>query len=174
MRWPCPAAPSRAKECPCTSSLASRRIIFPRPPPSRTRSSGSIPRQRFTAYFRTISPTARSETTAAFESIINIKDLPIGDLPRWIFRHQIVELCTAVKGTAFQHIAEQFGAERIYYFDPDIIVAGRLDDLERAGPEHDPAHPPHDGPETDLQAIIDNEHCACGTVFTISASWPFG
>lgn len=106
------------------------------------------------------SPCCPSETTAAFDSIINIKDLPIGDLPRWIFRHRIVELCTAVKGTAFQHIAEQFGAERIYYFDPDIIVTSRLDDLERALDRNTILLTPHmTVPETDLQAILDNEHC---------------
>ena len=105
-------------------------------------------------------PRCPSETTAAFDSIINIKDLPIGDLPRWIFRHRIVELCTAVKGTAFQHIAEQFGAERIYYFDPDIIVTSRLDDLERALDRNTILLTPHmTVPETDLQAILDNEHC---------------
>ncbi len=104
-------------------------------------------------------PRCPSETTAAFDSIINIKDLPIGDLPRWIFRHRIVELCTAVKGTAFQHIAEQFGAERIYYLDPDIIVTSRLDDLERALDRNTILLTPHmTVPETDLQAILDNEH----------------
>ena len=105
-------------------------------------------------------PRCPSETTAAFDSIINIKDLPIGDLPRWIFRHRIVELCTAVKGTAFQHIAEQFGAERIYYLDPDIIVTSRLDDLERALDRNTILLTPHmTVPETDLQAILANEHC---------------
>ena len=105
-------------------------------------------------------PRCPSETTAAFDSIINIKDLPIGDLPRWTFRHRIVELCTAVKGTAFQHIAKQFGAERIYYFDPDIIVTSRLDDLERALDRNTILLTPHmTVPETDLQAILDNEHC---------------
>lgn len=105
-------------------------------------------------------PRCPSETTAAFNSIINIKDLPIAELPRWIFRHRIVELCTAVKGTAFQHIAEQFGAERIYYLDPDIIVTSRLDDLERALDRNSIVLTPHmTVPETDPQAILDNEHC---------------
>ena len=76
-------------------------------------------------------PACSSETTGAFDSIINIKELPIENLPSWIFKHRLVELCTAVKGTAFQHIARRYGAERIYYFDPDIVVLGRLDALER-------------------------------------------
>ncbi len=101
-------------------------------------------------------PVAR----AAFDTIINIRELPIPNLPRWIFRHRIVELCTAVKGTAFQHIRRRFGAERIYYFDPDIIVTSRIDDLERVLDRHSVLLTPHmTVPETELQAILDNEHC---------------
>ncbi len=76
-------------------------------------------------------PDCTASTTDAFDSIINIKQLPIENLPSWIFKHRLVELCTAVKGTAFQFIADRCGAERIYYFDPDILVLGRLDGLER-------------------------------------------
>ena len=81
-------------------------------------------------------------------------------MPRWIFRHRLVELCTAVKGTAFQYIADQLLAERIYYLDPDILVTNRLDDLERAMDRNTILLTPHASvPETDLQAILDNEHC---------------
>src|SRR5262249_10969050 len=94
------------------------------------------------------------------DSIINIRDLPIDDLRSWIFRHRLVELCTAVKGTAFQYIAEKFGAERIYYFDPDILVCDRLDGLERALDRHTILLTPHQYvPDSDLQAIADNEIC---------------
>ena len=99
-------------------------------------------------------------TTAAFDSIINIRELPIPNLASWIFRHRLVELCTAVKGTAFQYIAQRFGAERIYYFDPDILVTSPIDDLERILDRHSILLTPHlSVPETDLQAILDNEHC---------------
>ena len=76
-------------------------------------------------------PKCSPATTAPFDSIINVRDLPIPNLRSWIFKHRLVELCTAVKGTAFQYIAARHGAERIYYFDPDILVFNRLDDLER-------------------------------------------
>ena len=99
-------------------------------------------------------------TTAAFDSIINIQELPIANLPSWIFKHRLVELCTAVKGTAFQYIADQFGAERIYYFDPDILVCNRLDGLNRILDRHSVLLTPHQcHPETDPLAISDNEHC---------------
>jgi hypothetical protein len=105
-------------------------------------------------------PACPPATIAAFDNIINIRDLPIGNLPSWIFKHRLVELCTAVKGTAFQYIASQFGAERIYYFDPDILVLNRLDDLERTLDRHSVLLTPHSSePETDIQAVLDNEHC---------------
>ena len=65
-----------------------------------------------------------------------------------------------MKGTAFQYIAEKYGAEPIYYFDPDIIVANRLDGVERALDHHTILLTPHQYvPETGVQAIWDNEVC---------------
>ncbi len=105
-------------------------------------------------------PACPSATTDAFDSIINIKQLPIENLAAWIFKHRLVELCTAVKGTAFQYIADRTGAERVYYFDPDIMVLGRLDGLERKLDHHSILLTPHMAePETDRQAILDNEIC---------------
>lgn len=105
-------------------------------------------------------PECPADTIAAFDNIINIRDLPIENLSSWIFKHRLVELCTAVKGTAFQYIADRHGAERIYYFDPDILVLNRLDGLERRLDAHSILLTPHQFvPDTDPQAILDNEHC---------------
>ena len=105
-------------------------------------------------------PVCPAATTAAIDNIIHVAELPIENLPSWIFKHRLVELCTAVKGTAFQYIASRFGAERIYYFDPDILVLNRLDDLERMLDRQSILLTPHQSePDTDFQAILDNEHC---------------
>ena len=105
-------------------------------------------------------PVCPDSTTDAFDSIINIEQLPIDNLPCWIFKHRLVELCTAVKGAAFQYIADRMGAERIYYFDPDILVLGRLDGLEQKLDRNSILLTPHlSAPETDNQAILDNEIC---------------
>ena len=107
-----------------------------------------------------VMPECTPALTAAFDHIIHINELPIPNLSSWIFKHRLVELCTAVKGTAFQYIAARFNAERIYYFDPDILVLERLDDLERALDQHTILLTPHQFiPDTDTQAILDNEHC---------------
>jgi hypothetical protein len=106
-------------------------------------------------------PACDPTITAAFDTIIQADELPIPNLPRFLFRHRIVELCTAVKGAAFQHIADVHKADRIYYFDPDIIVAGRLDDLERQLDHDSVLLTPHSiEPESDVQAMMDNERIA--------------
>ena len=103
-------------------------------------------------------PACDPAVTEAFDTIIHATELPIPDIERFLFRHRIVELCTAVKGAAFQHIADVHKAERIYYFDPDIIVAGRLDDMERALDRDSVLLTPHSiEPESDPVAMMDNE-----------------
>ncbi len=87
------------EERPCTSSLASRPITCPRPRRWPTRSSGFTPRRRFTSCSRDQHAGLPAVTTAAFDTIIKIDELPIENLPSWIFKHRLVELCTAVKGT---------------------------------------------------------------------------
>jgi hypothetical protein len=95
-------------------------------------------------------PDCPKVTTEAFDSIINIRELPIERLSSWIFKHRLVELCTAIKGVAFQHIARCYGADRIYYLDPDILVASRLDGLERMLDRHSVLLTPHiTAPEAD-------------------------
>jgi hypothetical protein len=106
-------------------------------------------------------PECPAATTAAFDSVINIRDLPIENLPSWIFKHRLVELCTAVKGMAFQYIAARYGADHIYYFDPDIVVFNRLDGLEQRLSRESILLTPHQlAPESDPQAVIDNEICS--------------
>jgi len=103
-------------------------------------------------------PACPPITRAPFDTIIKLSDLPIGNLPSWIFKHRLVELCTAVKGTAFEYIAATFGCERIYYFDPDILVLGRLDELERTLQRHSVVLTPHlCTPEHDRAAVVENE-----------------
>ena len=108
-------------------------------------------------------PACDPIVTRAFDTVITAEQLPIPNLPRFLFRHRIVELCTAVKGAAFQYIADVHKAERIYYFDPDIIVAGRLDGLQRALDRDSVLLTPHSiapEPSSDVQAMIDNERTA--------------
>jgi hypothetical protein len=125
----------------------------------------SVKRQHPQAVFHLVlcdqMPACPESVTAPFDTIVNVTELPIENLNSWIFKHRLVEFCTAVKGTAFQFIADRFGAERIYYFDPDIVVLGPLGDLERTLDGCSVLLTPHQcKPETDLQAVMDNEVCS--------------
>jgi len=100
-------------------------------------------------------------TLAAFDTIIGLDELPLpANRSGWVFKHRLVELCTAVKGAAFQHIADRFGAERIYYFDPDIVIFQRLEGLQAALDTASVLLTPHQTepePTSAEQAIQDNE-----------------
>lgn len=53
-------------------------------------------------------------------------------IPRWAhfsMKYDIMELNTAVKPYAVQYLMERFDAQRVLYFDPDIIVYNQLDRL---------------------------------------------
>ncbi len=96
-----------------------------------------------------------------FDSLILISDLSIPNINSWIFKHSLIELCTAVKGYAFLEIIARFQAEKVFYFDPDIVVLNsicllidKLDDASILLTPHQTT------PERDKCAIIDNEICS--------------
>lgn len=96
-----------------------------------------------------------------FDSVIVIEELPIPKLPAWIFKHTVVEMCTAVKGPAFLEIARRFDAEKIFYFDPDMVVFSGLDRLARLLDQHSILLTPHQTvPEESFEAVVDNEICS--------------
>src|SRR5215469_2784815 len=59
--------------------------------------------------------------TEKFDSVIALNDLEIPSVKSWLFRHNVVELCTAVKGRALQTLQAR-GFDRVLYLDPDIVV----------------------------------------------------
>ncbi len=95
-----------------------------------------------------------------FDGLITLADLEL-DTPAWLFSHSVVELCTAVKGPALQYIFDALGADKAFYFDPDIAVFGRLDELVAALDRHCALLTPHQCvPEVDDEAVRDNEICS--------------
>lgn len=96
-----------------------------------------------------------------FDSIIAIEELGIPQLRSWIFKHTLVEMCTGVKGVAFQTIMRRYNAQRIIYLDPDIVVLNPLDELLEQLNHHSILLTPHQTvPETQTDAIVDNEICS--------------
>lgn len=78
---------------------------------------------------------------------------------RWMFRHDVVEACTAVKGSALTKLLRRRGAEAVFYMDPDMVVLDRLDKLtDYLASGHSALLTPHTcEPEPDMSSVLDNE-----------------
>ena len=93
-----------------------------------------------------------------FDSLIGLDELGFAADRPWLFSHTLVELCTAVKGRAFQYLFDCCGAAKVFYFDPDTVVFGRLDELCALLDRHSAILTPHQClPEVDVDAVADNE-----------------
>lgn len=93
-----------------------------------------------------------------FDNIILAKDLEIPNFLPWAFKHSVVEMCTAVKGVTFQYLFKNFNAQKVFFLDPDMVVLGSLDELINRLDQASILLTPHQTvPETNQQAIIDNE-----------------
>jgi hypothetical protein len=95
-----------------------------------------------------------------FDRVIWAHDLPIDNIMGWLFSHDVIEACTAVKGPVLRQLIEE-GHDKILYFDPDIAVLGPLDPLVDWLNHYSVLLTPHQlAPDDELQAIIDNEVCS--------------
>lgn len=93
-----------------------------------------------------------------FDSIISAESLPLQNPRAWFYSHTVVELCTAVKGLGVEAIFDRFGAEKVFYFDPDMVIFGRFDELCAALDSASVVLTPHQTePEQTVDAIMDNE-----------------
>lgn len=91
------------------------------------------------------------------DEVVRLEDLEIADLDRWTFEHDVVELCTAVKGAMLCRLLDE-GASKVIYLDPDIAVFESLQEIEDLLDKHNVILTPHLlAPEDEYHAIIDNE-----------------
>ena len=96
-----------------------------------------------------------------FDHVHGIDDLGIPDVKRWLFKHDLVEMCTAVKGPALCKILNEYDADQVMYFDPDIAVLSDLAELQAHLAKTSVLLTPHQAtPEDTDDAIIDNEVCS--------------
>lgn len=95
-----------------------------------------------------------------FDRVLWTNDL-LGDHTRgWIFQHDVVEICTAVKGPVLRSLTET-DADFLFYLDPDTAVFGTLDPLLEVLERDSIVLTPHQlTPETDDVAVVDNEICS--------------
>jgi hypothetical protein len=92
-----------------------------------------------------------------FDRVLWVDEVDFPDRAGWIFQHDVVELCTAVKGEVLEELLRE-GADRVIYLDPDIAVFARLDPLLDLLDKHPVILTPHqlEAEDTDA-AVIDNE-----------------
>ncbi len=98
----------------------------------------------------------------AFDRVVYASDLDIPDLRGWLFKHDVVEVCTAVKGPFIRQACET--AEVVIYLDPDTALFESLSPLLERLERDDILLTPHLlDPNTERQAILDNDLSASRT-----------
>jgi hypothetical protein len=94
---------------------------------------------------------------AGFDHVTKLADLNIPRPTAWLFKHDVVEACTAVKGHMMVRLLEQ-GADIVVYFDPDIAVFHPIDAVLAALETASIALTPHQLEPNDTDAAVrDNE-----------------
>lgn len=92
-----------------------------------------------------------------FDHVVWLDECDIPDRSAWIFKHTVVELCTAAKGYYLHHLAHK-GVEKIIYLDPDIAVFNDLSPIDELLEDNAIVLIPHLVDFTDdPQSINDNE-----------------
>lgn len=77
-----------------------------------------------------------------FDSVMYADQLGIDNFASWMFKHDIVEACTAVKGAMLSYLLVG-DVDKVIYFDPDIAIFHRLDSVIALLDEHSIALTPH-------------------------------
>jgi hypothetical protein len=97
------------------------------------------------------------DALAEFDHVVQAAELGIPAFPGWIFKHDVVEACTAVKATMLRRLLAQ-GAPKVIYLDPDIAAFAPLDPLaDRLNGASIVLTPHQATPDTTPEAARDNE-----------------
>ncbi|SFN44573.1 hypothetical protein SAMN04487859_102252 [Roseovarius lutimaris] len=99
-------------------------------------------------------------TQENYDRILNVEDLYGTETGRWLFSHDVVEACTAVKGRACVRILQEPDCEKLFYFDPDIAVFNPMTPVSDMLDSNSIVLTPHQidpDPKDQPHAIRDNE-----------------
>ncbi|MFL5295189.1 MAG: hypothetical protein ACJ798_02290 [Phenylobacterium sp.] len=99
-----------------------------------------------------------------FDRVVWAHELGIAGFEGWLFKHDVVEACTAVKGPFLLQACEGSGADAVIYLDPDTALFASLEPLTALLGDYDILLTPHltDPNETE-EAIRDNDLSASRT-----------
>jgi glycosyltransferase involved in cell wall biosynthesis/SAM-dependent methyltransferase len=75
--------------------------------------------------------------------IVAIDQIGLPDLERMAASYDVVEFSTAVKPWLMRYLLEQPGVEALTYLDPDILIAGPLQEVDRQAREREVVLTPH-------------------------------
>lgn len=95
-----------------------------------------------------------------YDRVLTAEEMFGAETERWLFGHDIVEACTAVKGRALQRLLDEPGAEKVFYFDPDIALFNPMTPVVDLLDTYSIVLTPHQiqpDPARDRRAIRDNE-----------------
>ena len=98
-----------------------------------------------------------SALDGSYDEIIWTHKLPWPNFESWIFKHNVIEACTAIKGRVLDLLLEA-GYPRVYYFDPDTVIFQPLDLIQQELDGHNILLTPHQlCPEKSENGVMDNE-----------------
>jgi len=99
-----------------------------------------------------------------FDRVVYADELGVPNFPIWLFKHDVVEICTAVKGPFMHQALTESGAGAVIYLDPDTALFESLDPLVGWLETHDILLTPHlIDPNDEAEAILDNDLSASRT-----------
>jgi len=94
---------------------------------------------------------------AGFDQVLRPGDLGISRVEAWLFKHDVIEACTAVKGAALLRLLAA-GHETVIYLDPDIAVFAPLETAMEALDSASVVLTPHQTvPNANHRVARDNE-----------------
>lgn len=100
-----------------------------------------------------------------YDRILTAEELFGEETDRWLFGHDIVEACTAVKGRASCRILDEPGCDKLVYFDPDIAIFNPMTPVVDLLDRYSVVLTPHQidpDPGEDKVAVRDNEVTSLG------------
>ncbi|WP_295219091.1 hypothetical protein [uncultured Brevundimonas sp.] len=93
----------------------------------------------------------------SIDEIVYAKDLGIENFETWLFKLDVIEVCTAVKGPYLLQACKG-NADAVVYLDPDTCLFNALDPLIEELQRSEIVITPHQiYPDKERSAIIDNE-----------------
>lgn len=99
-----------------------------------------------------------------FDRVVWAEELGVPAFESWLFKHDVVEVCTAVKGPFLHQACAGSGADAVIYLDPDTALFGSLAPLEVLLETHEILLTPHlTDPNWDAESIRDNDLSASRT-----------